>query len=93
MLNLSSSEIRIVKAWSEKAESSPFPQEKSVVNRLKRNFSDRQMSFSLKELQVILHWAEQDSKGRYGTGQYLLDHEEKLLARIESYVNSEMDGL
>ena len=89
MLTLSSSEIRIVKAWSEKAETSPFPQEMNVINRLKRNFSNRSMMFSVKELNVISHWAEQDTKGRFGGEPYLLELEAELIKKIEMYLNAE----
>ena len=87
MLNLTETEVRIVKAWAEKAETSPFPQEHAVFNRLKRNVSARSMMFSKKELQVILHWAEQETKA-YSVGEsFLLEHEAELIAKIESYLN------
>jgi len=87
MLTLNSIEIRIVKAWSEKAESSPFPQETSVFNRLKKNPSNRNMMFANKELQVILHWADQDTKGHSVGERYLLEPEAELINKIESYLN------
>lgn len=49
MLTLSSTEIRIVKAWAEEAEGSPFPQEMNVLYRLKKNVSNRSMTFSHKD--------------------------------------------
>jgi hypothetical protein len=87
MLTLTSTEIRIVKAWAEEAENSPFPQEVSVFNRLKKNASNRSMTFSHKELSIISHWAEQDTKGRFGGEQYLLELEADLLKKIETYLN------
>ncbi len=89
MLTLSPTEIRIVKAWAEEAETSPFPQEVSVVNRLKKNPSNRSMIFNIKELHIIQHWAEQETKGRFGGEQYLLELESELLNKIESYLNAE----
>ena len=89
MLTLSSTEIRIVKAWAEEAEGSPFPQEMNVLFRLKKNVSNRSMTFSHKELNVINHWAEQDTKGRYGGEQYLLELEAELIKKIELYLNDE----
>ena len=89
MLTLSSTEIRIVKAWAEKAETSPFPQEITVVNRLKKNPSNRSMMFSEKDLNIIYHWAEQDTRGRYGGEQYLLELEAELIRKIELYLNAE----
>ena len=87
MVTLSSTEIRIVKAWAEEAESSPFPQEVTVFNRLRKNASNRSMTFSFKELSIISHWAEQDTKGRFGGEQYLLELEAELIKKIETYLN------
>jgi hypothetical protein len=87
MLTLSSTEIRIVKAWSEDAASSPFPQEQNIVQRLKRNAANRSMTFSNKDVQVIQHWAEADTKGRFGGEQYLLELEAELIKKIESYLD------
>jgi hypothetical protein len=87
MLTLSESEVRTVKAWAEKAETSPFPQEHAVVSRLKKNVSSRSMMFSKKELEVILYWAEQETKA-YSVGEsFLLEHEAELIAKIESSLN------
>ena len=86
MLSLLSSEVKTVKVWSEKGESSPFPQETAVLKRLKANASDRPMMFSSKELRVILHWAEQEIKRHRGGEQYILEHEEKLIKKIEAFI-------
>jgi len=88
MLTLNSIEVKIVKAWAEKAETSPFPQEKAVINRLKKNVANRSMAFSARELDVILHWAEQETKGHYGTEKYLLELEAALLEKIENFLHS-----
>ena len=87
MLNLSAGEVRIVKAWSEKAETSPFPQEAAVISRLKKNFSARPMMFSKKEVEVILHWAEQDTRGHSIGERYLLEHEAECIEKLEKFVN------
>jgi hypothetical protein len=36
-----------------------------------------------------MHWADQETTGRYGTERYLLEQEHKLLEKIESYMNNE----
>ena len=89
MLNLNAEEIKIIRHWSEKAETSPFPQEVALINRLRRNPVYRGMVFTYKELQVILHWADQETMGHYGTERYLLELEHKLLAKIENFLNDE----
>ena len=88
MLTLNSIEVKIVKAWAENAESSPFPQERAVISRLKKNAANRSMTFSARELDIILHWAEQETKGHYGTEQYLLELEALLLEKIENFLHS-----
>ena len=40
-----------------------------------------------KELEVVLHWAEMETKGHHGMDQYLLQLEEMLLNKIEQYLN------
>ncbi|TFG94003.1 MAG: hypothetical protein E4H13_15470 [Calditrichales bacterium] len=89
MLDLTPSEVRIVRVWSGRAEASPFPQEINVVRRLKSNPSDREMKFTLKELEVILHWADQATRGHYGTEQYVLENEGLLIDKIETYINNQ----
>ena len=89
MLDLTPSEVRIVRVWSGRAESSPFPQEVNVVRRLKSNPSNREMKFTLKELEVILHWAEQAIRGHYGVEQYVLENEGLLIEKIESFINNQ----
>lgn len=90
MLNLSSSEVRVIRAWSERGEASPFPQEISLIKRLNSNVSNREMKLAAKELEVVLHWADLDTKGHHGGERYLLELEESLIDKIESYL-SEMD--
>jgi len=87
MLTLNSIEVKIVRVWSEQAESSPFPQEQSVVRRLKQNPSNLSMTFSRKELEVILHWGETETRGHHGLDQYLLEIEAALFEKINGYLN------
>lgn len=87
MLTLNSIEVKIVRAWSERAESSPFPQEQAVVRRLQQNMANLSMMFSGKELEIILHWAEKETRGHYGTEQYLLELESALIEKIEGFLN------
>ncbi len=87
MLTLNTIEVKIVRAWSENAESSPFPQEQALIRRLKQNPANLSMLFSKKELQVILHWAEKETRGHHGLEQYVLEMESALLEKIEGYLN------
>ncbi len=92
MLNISSSELRVIHVWAEKGESSPFPQEIALLTRLKRNVSNRDMKMNAKELEVVLHWAEMETKGHHGMDQYLLQQEELLINKIEQYFNKTSDS-
>jgi hypothetical protein len=87
MLSLSSSEIRIIRVWAEKSEESPFPREKALFAKIKNNLSNREMKLTARELEIVLHWAELETKGHHGTDQYLLELEELLINKIESYLN------
>lgn len=91
MLNLYPNEVKIIRAWSEHGQSSPFPQEIALLNRLKRNISNRNMTLSTKELNVVLHWADRETKGHHGTERYLLEHEAELLNKIENFLIEEKD--
>jgi len=93
MLNLTSTEIRIVRVWSEKGETSPFPQETALLGRIKSNLSNSEMKMTARELEIVLHWAEQETKGHHGPDQYLLEHEEMLINKIESYLNERGENL
>lgn len=93
MLNLTPSEIRVVRVWAEKGASSPFPQEMSLISRLKNNISNREMKLSARELEIVLHWAELDTKGHHGTEQFLLEQEELLINKIEAYLSERGDNL
>ena len=93
MLNLTSSEIRVIRVWAEKGEASPFPQEMALIGRLKSNSLNREMKLTARELEIILHWAELDTKGHHGTDQYLLEQEELLIGKIESYLNERGENL
>jgi len=87
MLSLTSSEIRIVSVWAEKGEESPFPLEKALLVKIKNNISSREMKLTARELEIVLHWAELDTKGHHGADQYLLELEELLINKIESYLH------
>ena len=87
MLNLTASEVRVISIWAEKGESSPFPQEMALYKRVKKNISHREMSLSAKELKVVLHWADKETRGHHGTDRYLLEQEELLLNKIEDHLN------
>jgi len=87
MLTFSSSEIRVIRVWAERGESSPFPQEIALLGRIRNNSSNRQMKLTARELEIILHWAELETKGHHGMDQYLLEQEELLINKIESYLN------
>ena len=92
MLNLSSSELKIIRVWAEQAESSPFPQEIGLLKRVKGGVFRPNMSFTDKELDVILHWADQETKGHHGTERYLLEHEAQLIEKIEKYLENTESG-
>jgi hypothetical protein len=81
------SEIRIIRVWSEKGESSPFPQEKALFTKINNNVSEQEMKLTARELEIILHWAELETRGHHGTDQYLLELEELIINKIESYLN------
>ena len=86
MLSLNGIEVKIVRVWSEQAESSPFPQEQSVLRRVKQNPANLGMTFSRKELDVILHWAERETRGHRGLEQYMLELEAALIEKIKQYL-------
>ena len=92
MLNLTSTEIRVIRVWAEKGASSPFPQETALISRLKNNISNRDMKLSARELEIVLHWAELDTKGHHGTERFLLEQEELLINKIESYLHERGDN-
>ena len=58
MLTFTSSEIRVIRVWAEKGESSPFAQEIALLTRIKKNSSSQEMKLTTRELEIILHWAE-----------------------------------
>ncbi len=90
MLNLTSSEVRVLRVWAERGEESPFPQEMALVRRIKKNIANRNMDFTAKELAVVLHWADKETRGHHGMDRYLLEQEDLLLNKIENYLD-EMD--
>ncbi len=86
MLNLNAIEVKILRVWSEQAESSPFPQEQAILRRVKQNPANLGLTFSRKELEVILHWAEEETRGHRGLEQYLLELESALIEKIKQYL-------
>ncbi len=91
-MNLTLSEIRVIRIWAEKGETSPFPQEMALFGRIKNNISNREMKLTARELEIILHWAELETKGHHGMDQFLLDQEELLINKIESYLSERGDN-
>jgi hypothetical protein len=87
MLNVTSSEMRVIRVWAERGETSPFPQEMALLGRIKNNTTNREMKLTARELEIILHWAELETKGHHGVDQFLLEQEELLISKIESYLN------
>ena len=92
MLNVTSSEIRVIRVWADKGESSPFPQEMALWGRIKNNISNQDMKLTARELEIILHWAELETKGHHGMDRFLLEQEELLINKIESYLNERGDN-
>lgn len=92
MLTFSSTEVRVIRVWAEKGESSPFPQEMALLERIKKNISNQEMKLTARELEIILHWAELETKGHHGTDRFLLEQEEQLINKIESYLNERGDN-
>ena len=87
MLNLTPSEIRVLHIWAEKGETSPFPQEMALLARIKKNISNREMKLTARELEIILHWAELETRGHHGMDRFLLEQEALLINKIESYLS------
>jgi hypothetical protein len=81
-------EIKVVNNWAENGESSPFPQEIALIRRLKNSYTNLSMAFTPKELEVMLLWAEKETRARRGTERYLLDAESALIDKIEKFLNS-----
>ena len=86
MLALTPTEVRVLHVWAERGLNSPFPQEASLAGRVIANTANREMKLSLKELNVVLHWAELETRGHHGTDQFLLEQEALLLRKIETYI-------
>ncbi len=86
MLTFNNIEMDIIRVWAEQGAGSPFPQEINVLNRMKRYPTGSSFTAMKKEVEIILHWAEQETKGHYGTEKYLLENEAKLLEKIEEYL-------
>ena len=91
MLTLTPNEVRVLHVWAEKGVNSPFTQEATLAGRIMSITANREMKFSVKELNIILHWAELETKGHHGTDQFLLEQEHKLLSKIEAYIDEMED--
>ena len=87
MLTLKPTELRVLYVWAERGVNSPFPQEATLAGRIMANSADREMKFSVKELNIALHWAELETRGHHGMDQFLLEQEYKLLSKIEAYLD------
>ncbi len=87
MLHLSSAEIKIVNDWAENGQTSSFPQEIALIRRLKNCYVNYSMSFTPKELEVILHWAEKETLIRRGAERYMLAFESALISKIEKFLS------
>jgi hypothetical protein len=92
MLTLTPTEIRVLRVWAESGEKSPFPKESSLARRIKESGSSYDLKFSGKELEIIRHWSDTISRGHHGTDQFLLEQEEKLLIKIEAYLEEKRGG-
>ena len=92
MLTLTPNEVRVLHVWAEKGVNSPFGQEATLAKRIMSVTANREMKFSVKELNIILHWAELETKGHHGMDQFLLEPEHKLLGKIESYLEDMENG-
>jgi hypothetical protein len=88
MLHLTSAEIRIVNGWAENGQTSPFPQEVTLIKRLKSSYLNHSMAFTPKELEVILLWAEKETRSRRGTERYMLEYEYELIGKIEKFLST-----
>jgi hypothetical protein len=91
MLTLTPTEVRVLHVWAERGINSPFPQEATLAGRVRANSANRELKLTVKELTIVLHWAEQETKGHHGTDQYLLEQEEKLLTKIETFIEDTED--
>ena len=54
--------------------------------------SNRELKLTARELEIILHWAELETKGHHGVDRYLLEQEELLITKIEAYLNKRGDN-
>ena len=88
MLHLTSAEIKIVNGWAENGQSSPFPQELALIRRLKNCYVNYSMSFTPKELEVMLQWAEKVARSRRGTEKFLPAFESALRGKIEKFLSA-----
>lgn len=77
----------VVRVWAERGEGSPFPQEIRLLNRINSVLKGNSFTATKSEVEIIFHWAEQETAGHYGTEKYLLEKEAKLYDKIEEYLN------
>jgi hypothetical protein len=92
VLTLTPTEVRVLRVWAESGEKSPFPKESTLAKHIRESSSYHELKFNVKELEIILHWSEMISRGHHGTDQFLLDQEEKLLTKIEAYLEEKQGG-
>jgi hypothetical protein len=92
MLTLTPTEIRVLRVWAESGERSPFPKEAALAHRIRQSSGHQVLRLSKRELEIILHWAERVTRGHHGLDQFLLDQEEKLLLKIETYLAEQGGG-
>ena len=82
MLTLSPTEIRVLRVWAESGERSPFPKEAALARRIKEHSSHHALKLNARELEIVIHWAERETRGHHGFDQFLLEQEEKLLMKM-----------
>jgi hypothetical protein len=92
MLTLTATEIRVCRVWAESGERSPFPKEAALARRIKEQSGHQPLTLNKRELEIILHWADRVTRGHHGLDQFLLEQEEKLLRKIETYLAEQQGG-
>ena len=93
MLTLTPTEVRVLRVWAESGEKSPFPRESALAQRIREAGGHHPLKFNAKELEIILHWSEKTTRGHHGMDQFLLDQEEKLLLKIEAFLEGKQGGI
>jgi hypothetical protein len=86
MLTLTARELEIILIWAEAAKDSPFPQEIRLYRRIATS-AGRPLRITRPEAEMIVYWAEQDTRGRRGGAWYLLENEQKLIDKIQNFLS------